>query len=129
MKITIIGKAPSVNGLYRIGKAGHIYLTEDGRIYKDMVSEKLDGLKVVLPDALKGIPLKVSYSFYFPELWYSSGSPVPMDTDNRIKVVQDAVSRALKFDDSWIFKLEAEKLVGQERAVVVIEPYLTTPQS
>lgn len=122
MRITIIGKAPSVNGLYRIGKGGHIYLSEAGRVYKETVNEKLGAIQVALPEALRRIPLLVRYTFYFPELWHSNGDPVEIDTDNRIKIVQDAVSRALRFSDAWIFTIVAKKRLGKESAVVELVP-------
>lgn len=122
MRITIIGRAPSVNGLYRVGQGGNIYLSQAGRVYKESVKEKLDGLKVTLPEALRRVPLFVTYEFFFPELWGPHGEPLEIDVDNRIKIVQDAVSRALRFSDAWIFTLLSKKRVGPERAIVTLEP-------
>lgn len=122
MRITIVGKAPSVNSLYQKGQHGNIYLTKDGRIYKREVGKALRQLCAVLPDALKHRPLLVVYTFFFPALWGDQG-PILLDVDNRVKIVQDAVANALKFNDAWIWAIVASKCEGQERAVVQIEAF------
>lgn len=126
-KITIYGQAPSVNSLYRIGKDGNLYLTSRGRSYKQAVDYLFKQLEVALPKDLRGIPLSATYKFYFRQLW-DGHKPVRRDYDGPIKIVQDAISEALNFDDSWIFKGVTVKRHGsREKAVILLEPYVDAP--
>lgn len=126
-KITIYGQAPSVNSLYRIGKDGNLYLTRRGRSYKAAVSELFQSLEIKLPPDLRNKPLKVTFKFYFRNLW-DGKAPVRRDYDGPIKIVQDAIAEALRFDDSWIFRGETEKRQGtRERAVITLEVFTPGP--
>lgn len=130
MKITIYGKAPSVNSLYRIGKNGNLYLTRTGRTYKESVRALIEESGVKLPPELRNKPLQISLKFYFLHVWdRKTERPIQRDYDGPIKVVQDAVAEALKFDDAWIFAAKwVEKRKGsREKVVVVLEPYECQP--
>lgn len=127
-KITIYGRAPSVNELYRIAKAGHMYLTPVGREYKRWVAEQFAKRARALPSELRGRALAVTFKFYFKAIWHGDGTPVRRDYDGPIKVVQDAVAEALRVDDAWIFTGRAEKREGSvEKSVIVLEPYIWSP--
>jgi len=124
MRIVIHGKPPSVNSLYRRDpRDGHLYINKRGRNYKKVVSDMFKELAVKLPVHLRGIPLKITYVFYFRQLW-DGKSPVQRDADGPVKCVQDAVTEALKVNDAWIFRGIFEKRRGDERAVIFIEPYV-----
>lgn len=126
MKIVIVGKAPSVNGLYKLdSRSGHIYLDDKGRSYKDIVSEFIKKSGKRLPDYMRGLPLTITYKFYFKSVWDDlSDTPTTRDVDGPIKAVQDAVCKGLGFDDSYVFKIIVEKRESElERSVVIIKPY------
>lgn len=130
MKITIYGKAPSVNSLYRIGKNGNLYLTRTGRTYKESVQALIEDAGIKLPPELRNVPLQISFKFYFINLWdRKAGKPIRRDYDGPIKVVQDAVAEALRFDDAWIFAAKwIEKRKGsKEKVVVTLERYEVQP--
>lgn len=123
MRIIIHGTPPSVNSLYkRDPRDGHLYINKRGRNYKKVVADVLKQLEVKLPKRLRGIPLKVTYIFYFRQLW-DGDKPVERDADGPVKCVQDAIASALHFSDAWIFRGIFEKRRGSERAVIFIEPY------
>lgn len=126
--LVIYGQAPSVNSLYRIGSNGNLYLTAKGKTYKKAVFELFQKQMVKLPKDLRGIALKATFKFYFRQLWMPDGKPVRRDYDGPIKIVQDALAEALKFDDSWIFLGSAEKRKGsKEKSVIILEPYIWRP--
>jgi Holliday junction resolvase RusA-like endonuclease len=128
LKITIYGRAPSVNELYRKAPAGHIYLTPVGRRYKKWVKEQFEKAARSLPASLRGQPLTVTFKFYFRHLWHADQTPVMRDYDGPIKIVQDAVAEALKFNDSWIFKAIVEKRQSaREKSVIGLAPYVWEP--
>ena len=127
-KITIYGQAPSINSLYRIGKDGNLYLTRTGKTYKAAVREILSAQLIKLPSELRGKPLKATFRWWFIHLWERNGNPVRRDYDGPIKIVQDALAEALKFDDCWIFEANVEKRKGgREKSVVTLEPYTLQP--
>ena len=127
-KITIYGQAPSINSLYRIGKDGNLYLTRTGKTYKAAVHQLFTEQLIKLPVELRGVPLKATFRWWFIHLWERGGKPVRRDYDGPIKIVQDALAEALKFDDSWIFQADVEKRKGsREKSVVTLEPYTCEP--
>jgi Holliday junction resolvase RusA-like endonuclease len=103
-------------------RSGHIYESVKGRAYKDIIKEVITRQAVTLPVALRKKCLLVHYEFYFRKLW-NGRTPVERDADNPIKVVQDAVAGALKFNDCWVFAGTFVKRQGIERVVVRIEPF------
>lgn len=130
MKITIYGRAPSVNELYRVAPQGHVYLTDRGRSYKKWVREQFAKMARPLAPELRRVALRVTFKFYFRQLWHRDQTPVTRDYDGPIKIVQDAVAEALKFDDSWIFEGHIEKRQGvREKSVIILTPYVWRPDA
>jgi Holliday junction resolvase RusA-like endonuclease len=61
--------------------------------------------------------LHITYilSLHRDDIFTQAGFPRKMDATNRIKILQDTLSKLLLFDDSLIFSAKIEKAVSDER--------------
>lgn len=62
----------------------------------------------------------LSFCFKFPRSKLRlklSQKPKKLDTSNRIKPIEDMVCKLLDFDDSWVFKLDCEKVEFEKEQV------------
>ena len=65
--------------------------------------------------------LRVEYQYLSPD-WYNKSKTSKsivkkIDVDNLIKLATDGIFRALDIDDSWIFKISAEKIWGNIKSM------------
>jgi Holliday junction resolvase RusA-like endonuclease len=117
--------APSTNGAYtNHPKLGRI-LTRKGR---DFLNETHLALTAQMlyerwPSAPTDLPLRVTYVFHMTGL-ITKGWPKQaqnrykrVDLSNRIKLVEDAVMRALGCDDAQVFELHLRKVPSEEDTI------------
>lgn len=76
----------------------------------------------------KGFLLKVDIfvAFENSRVWTKDGQPQQIDADNRIKPMQDGLSKMLSIDDKWFFSATIEKVTcnskDYEQCVIKISP-------
>jgi crossover junction endodeoxyribonuclease RusA len=100
---------PSINHMYRPGsKPGARYKTDEAKAWE--LEAAWDFAKTVTPNLparrLKA-PLLFEAWFYFPDRRRT-------DADNRVKIVQDLVARAVGFDDSDIRDVVLHKRIDRD---------------
>jgi Holliday junction resolvase RusA-like endonuclease len=120
--------APSSNGAYtNHPKLGRI-LTRKGRDFLNVAHASLTAqmLQQRWGSLPSDVPLRMSYVFYMTGL-LTKGWPKQaknrykrVDLSNRIKLVEDAVMRALGCDDSQVFELHLQKVPSEEEAIVIL---------
>jgi Holliday junction resolvase RusA-like endonuclease len=106
---------PSLNNCYTNGRGhGRRVLTKQGRDYKEAVAELLLGRYQPLPS---GARIGLSLRFWFKNKQRT-------DISNRVKLLEDALSEALGFDDCCVDDLHVVRAgydAAQPRCEVVIE--------
>lgn len=106
---------PSTNHMYAVRKGGGKVLAEDTQsFYKEVWALLSDGGKPRVPDGPLIFRLRVRYP-----------NGRKQDLDNRLKASQDALMKALHFDDSRIAKIDAEVEAerGPARCVLTLEAW------
>ena len=86
--------------------------------------------RVTAQDMLSsGGMLHVTTYAVFPstQIWKPNGAPYKMDVSNRMKALEDAVAKMLLIDDSYFFKVSAEKVermrIETPFCAVLIQPW------
>lgn len=137
---------PSVNALYvnRKGKGGQVALSETARKYreqvKQVVSKKIAQVSTVIKnhDGYGDEIYKMEITCYFPKLenpaWFYGKTFTRgehegdlkiklrykrVDIDNRIKFLQDWITKCVGLDDSSVFEVTARKVEADEEKVKV----------
>jgi crossover junction endodeoxyribonuclease RusA len=103
---------PSLNHAYATVR-GHRVLSKEGRAYKAEVAQLLLGRQPLPSGARIGISLR---------LWFKNKQR--RDISNCVKLLEDALSDALGFDDCCVDRLLVERVgydAAQPRCEVVIE--------
>jgi Holliday junction resolvase RusA-like endonuclease len=91
---------PSLNNAYTNGRHhGRRVLTAEGRHYKARVASLLDGTQLLPNGARIGLSLR---------LWFRNRQR--RDISNCVKLLEDAVSEALGFDDCAVDRLLVERV-------------------
>jgi Holliday junction resolvase RusA-like endonuclease len=105
---------PSLNNVYTNGRGhGRRVLTSEGRNYKAEVAKLLLGRQPLPSGARIGLSLR---------FWFKNKQRT--DISNRVKLLEDALSEALGFDDCCVDRLLVERVgydKAQPRCDVVIE--------
>jgi Holliday junction resolvase RusA-like endonuclease len=60
------------------------------------------------------LEVRVMFFFRYNRIFCKDGKPKKMDVSNRLKALHDQLSHILEIDDSWFFKIYAEKCVAVE---------------
>lgn len=90
---------PSLNNAYTNGRGhGRRVLTAEGRMYKSGVASLLLGQRPLPEGARVGLTLR---------LWFKTRQRA--DISNRVKLLEDALSEALGFDDCRVDRLIVER--------------------
>ena len=96
LKIIIKGTPPTVNTIWRKGRNGTTYLTEQARRFKAKVQAQIPRMERVTGDC------KVRVDVQFP-------TRRRCDLDNYLKIVMDAMNGFVYLDDSQINEIHATK--------------------
>jgi Holliday junction resolvase RusA-like endonuclease len=113
MIITIPFRTPTINKLYWNWK---------GRLIKTKIAKELEQtICELIPECLeKKRLLRVEIAIY-ENWWYKNGEVARKDMDNRTKFLIDAVFKALKIDDRYIFDLKIKKVQSTTEEKSIIE--------
>lgn len=122
---------PSVNEAYAQVN-GHRILTSKAKQYKANVANIMDAEQATTDLRLfvRGQESVEMYVYVYRPNWYTKvGKPNRNagDTDNRIKLLKDAIFNAIGIDDCCVFHDSIRKMPcveGQEKVVVVITEVL-----
>jgi len=95
---------PSTNQVYRRAKQGKLFMTAEGRLFKEAAGLMLS----VAAHRIRGNTFHVGQRFALT-LRLHFADDRRCDLDNRIKLVQDALADALGFDDRHIHRLTVER--------------------
>lgn len=111
--LTIPTKPLSMNSAYPTNKQGRRFLTSEGAAYKTLIGIKA---RAVFPDLIGcQDTVRATVVVYGPILTKNGTvSKTAMDLDNCLKLMLDAVTSALGFDDSLIVSIQAEKQLADE---------------
>lgn len=121
---------PTENSIYVKTKRG-IFLSDEARKYIRQVVTDILNLTGPTFQAEQDIPYELSITFAFPlENICNIGWPKKattlikqMDTSNRIKVLEDAIKKAIGLDDRHFFRVNTEKMVvdnGKEGILIQV---------
>lgn len=100
---------PSMNKLYAINyRTKSVYMTPEARTFKSQMKMFITPFEVKRSDKLD-MKLDVYSNFYC-----KNGNIKRSDIHNLIKVVVDALSERLGFDDSQVFSFTANKIQSDE---------------
>ena len=105
LELEIEGLPPTVNHLYRTGRAGFRYKTELGRKYQEQVSLLLAENWQGQPPYSEDVELRIEFKVKSRRKW---------DIDNRVKALQDCLNMAkILQDDSQVQILHVERSKGE----------------
>lgn len=107
LRITIPGRAISANALYKRGRNGGVYLTEEAVAYRAMARvhvEKAIGNWV----DYEGGPVKMTVKAY-DNFYTKAGLIRDVDIDNSLKNLLDSIFPVLGVRDKVVFDLQAVK--------------------
>lgn len=111
--VTVAGVPESVNHLWRAGRGGHFYKTAKAREFEEI-------LTLIMAREKKGTALDEAKDRVELRLKITKKSKRRYDLDNRIKSVQDCLSKAgIISDDSQVYRLVVEKAAGEEDSTSV----------
>ena len=106
LKVEINGLPPTVNHLYRSTRGGQRYKTKLVREYQKYVTELLKTEWQGKLSCTSPVELKIIFTTTTRRKW---------DIDNRVKALQDCLSKAgVIKDDTQIDILHVERVYGQE---------------
>ena len=72
--------------------------------------KKLEDMRKIVEDNEK---LSLELKFFYP--WKTDKGKIRrIDVSNRVKILEDAVSEVLKFDDSRVYEIHVEKCSGKD---------------
>jgi Holliday junction resolvase RusA-like endonuclease len=112
-RFTIDGLPPSSNHGYRQGKR-HVYKDIEVAAWQGMVKRLVLAQRSKPPQRWKGKPVHMVCIFV--------GIPRRRDVTNAVKYLEDAVARALGFNDGWVDWAEQRRVKGRPvRTVVTLE--------
>ncbi len=105
LELNLEGLPPTVNHLYRTGRSGFRYKTENGRKYQEQISSLL-AEKWQRREPYSGdIEFRIEFTVKTRRKW---------DIDNRVKALQDCLSMAgIIEDDSQVQILHVERHKGE----------------
>src|SRR3990167_6563237 len=110
LQITIKGVPPSLNSLYRISKYGKMYLTKEGKDFKNRVQDFLMfrfDIKKHYPKPSEQ-PFQLEITYYLEKL---------IDIDNLQKILLDSLQRLIYINDKQITKLTVERKIDQNQRI------------
>lgn len=100
---------PSMNKLYAINyRTKSVYMTSEARNFKSQMKLFITPFAINSSDKLS-LKLDVNTNWYF-----NNGNLKKSDIQNLIKVVVDALSERLGFDDSQVWSFTANKVQASE---------------
>jgi Holliday junction resolvase RusA-like endonuclease len=100
---------PSMNKLYAINyRTRSVYMTPEAREFKTKMKLFITSMPI---DSTKKLSLKLDVH---TDWYFKNGKPKKSDIQNLIKVVVDALSERLGFDDSLIWSFTANKVQSNE---------------
>ena len=111
---------PSVNTMYPINRhAGRKYLSDEGRIYKEYISECLDNSSFKIPP---WYGYNVTYVFYMTHdmMYTKSGDVSQHDVSNYLKGTEDALFEWILESDANVFDVHGSKRMTVDDPKVVI---------
>ena len=111
--ITVLALPPSVNHMYVALKGGKKALGPEAEIFRKLVLAEVLADRPTVPDGPLAFTMRLTF-----------GDRRKTDLDNRLKACIDAVALALRFDDSRIERIVAERLrcdPGLPRCELTIE--------
>lgn len=111
------------NSAYPTNRMGRRFLTPEGKAYKDGIRlntlRQNNGIFKVDPNRHW---VRAEYLFIMPNLLVKSGARIngrKQDEDGCVKLLQDAICEALKFDDCLITESHRRQLAGKTSEVFV----------
>lgn len=128
---------PTVNGLYsnagtyrtkRVKSREYRQYLSNCIVYKQKYRQDIEKMKLAVKEWVgekRVLHLNIDLVGYRSNFWTKAGVPKRIDSDNRIKALQDALSSILEFDDKFIFKNTIEKTESEYInliANITIEP-------
>lgn len=109
-RFTIDGLPPSSNHGYKLGR-GHIRKDVEVDKWQGMVERLVLAQRSKPPQRWKGKPVHMVCIFV--------GIPRRRDVTNAVKYLEDAVARALGFNDGWVDWAEQRRVKGRPVQTVV----------
>lgn len=115
-QFTIEGLPPSFNEHFKINyQFKQVYLSEEARLFKVKVKMSVPHMQIIDTDLFK---LKV----WFHHNWFfKNNKPRKLDLQNLDKLLIDALSERIGFDDSRIFECHYFKVQCLEGSKTVVE--------
>lgn len=108
------------NGEKYMGTSAHVYNSPElthfylqCKNFANINYVQMAGIRKQLLDWIsKGYVLKTEawVGFENGRVWTKEGQPQQVDSDNRLKPLQDGLSKMLDLDDKWIFSATIEKV-------------------
>ena len=132
IRITNLPLPPSVNQVYATTRGGKRVMTQKGKTFKQQVRSRVGAECASRTDLvdLAALPLSLKIEIFLDTVvnkGWSTGKAKTrykrVDTTNRQKLLEDAVSEALGIDDSQFFVVVASKKSGAPSASVSIYDY------
>ena len=106
LELNLEGLPPTVNHLYRTGRSGFRYKTENGRKYQEQISSLLAEKWQSRAPYFGDIELRIEFTAKTRRKW---------DIDNRVKALQDCLNMAgIIEDDSQVQILHVERHKGEK---------------
>lgn len=127
IKLNLIPFPPSVNSAYAHfrDRSGTIrrckspaVLDWNGKFYAwELVNRhEVRNAKNLLQTLNGLIGMKFAFRMSKQRLFTLKGTPKKLDLSNHIKILEDSITGLLGFDDSLVFKLEAEKIPHEKKS-------------
>lgn len=124
---------PSDNHLYKTGFHGRRVLSDEGKAYINRVRDVVTkawierGMVRTPKDRPLGLRVAVRMPHVFTTTAEAKSKFVKVDTHNRGKLLADAVSKVMGFDDSLHFDVRFTKHEGPSAVYLRVEVLVTTP--
>ena len=115
LDVVILGKPPGINEMYINIRGRGRALTSDARKWKENIG------KIVKLRAEEDYKKYATADLYLEIMWFWPNTYYKRDIDGPIKLVMDAVCKALGYNDSRVVELHVTKLKdGDERFAILL---------